>query len=203
MRKLFRGKLMAFFKEAIAGGDIKFHGLLKPYQDPAMLKKLIDTLYKADWVVYVKPPFGSPEQVLKYLGGYTHRIAISNHRIISLDNGMVTFAYKDYADKNKRKRMTQTAVEFIRRFLLHALPTRFVRMRHYGFLSNRAKQKKLALCRHLLGGKAPADEPKPKSWQQLIEKLTGGDPLLCPACRKARMTMVLEIPRPSHYRRVA
>jgi Putative transposase len=116
------------------------------------------------WVVHVKPPFGGPEQVLKYLARYTHRVAVSNSRILSIECGKVTFLWKDYADGNKTKIMSLDAVEFIRRFLLHVLPAGFVRIRQFGFLANRARRAKLMLCRVLLGepaapAKVPADQP--------------------------------------------
>src|SRR5262249_13990879 len=107
------------------------------------------------WVAYAKPPFGGPEQVLKYLARYTHRVAISNRRLVSMENGRVTFEYKDYADANQSKIMTLEAPEFIRRFLLHILPSGFVRIRQFGFLANRARRNKLALCRALLGATPP------------------------------------------------
>src|SRR5262249_52447016 len=112
--------------------------------------RLLDELNRIEWVVYAKPPFGGPEQLLKYLARYTHRVAISNHRLLELKDGRVIFSYKDYAAGNVSKRMTLDAVEFTRRFLLHVLPSGFVRIRHYGFLANRGRRERLDLCRRLL-----------------------------------------------------
>ena len=117
---------------------------------PAAFEALCQQARRIKWVVFVKPPFGGPEQVLKYLARYTHRVAISNRRLLSMEDGRVSFEYKDYADGNKMKVMTLEATEFIRRFLLHILPSGFVRIRQFGFLANRARGKKLALCRTLL-----------------------------------------------------
>ena len=116
---------------------------------------MLSTCYGTKWVVYAKPPFGGPEQVLKYLARYTHRVAISNQRLISLENGLVTFLWKNDAAGNQQQTMTLTAVEFLRRFLLHLLPSHFVRIRHYGFLANRHRAQKLARCRELLGVMVP------------------------------------------------
>src|SRR4029077_4487466 len=114
-------------------------------------ERLVSAAVRTDWVVYAKPPFGGPEQVLKYLARYTHRVAISNARILDFEDGMVRFRYKDYAHGNRKRVMTLTALEFVRRLLLHVLPTGFVRIRHYGILSNRHRHEKLELCRRLLG----------------------------------------------------
>ena len=122
---------------------------------PAAFEALCRPAAWIKWVVFVKPPFGGPEQVLKYLARYTHRVAISNSRILSIEDGQVAFLWKDYADGNKTKAMTLDAVEFIRRFLLHILPRGFVRIRQYGFLANRARKEKLALCRTLLSAQPP------------------------------------------------
>lgn len=108
------------------------------------------TLFRQDWVVYLKPPFGGPQHVLRYLAGYTHRVAISNHRLVAFDHGQVTFRYKDYAHGNKKRLMTLSAQEFLRRFLLHVLPRGFVRIRFYGFLANRRRANLLPLCQQLL-----------------------------------------------------
>ena len=141
--------------------------------------------------MYAKPPFGGPEQVLKYLARYTHRVAISNRRLVALEDGEVTFRWKDYAHGGRQKTMTLKAIEFIRRFLLHVLPSGFVRIRHYGFLANRVCREKLALCRALLGVEAtpepvasePSTEPK-----EAVE----GEPAanVCPSCGEGRMVIV-------------
>jgi predicted RNA-binding Zn-ribbon protein involved in translation (DUF1610 family) len=147
---------------------------------------------QTDWVVYAKPPAGGPEQVLKYLARYTHRVAISNHRLVAFEVGEVTFRWKDYARAGKRKVMKLKAVEFIRRFLLHVLPAGFVRIRHYGFLANRVCQEKLELCRSLLLDAAASSEPdEVESAADLtiaVEEQTA--PHLCPACGEGRMVIV-------------
>jgi hypothetical protein len=141
------------------------------------------------WVVFAKPPFGGPEQVLKYLARYTHRVAISNQRLVSMEDGRVTFRWKDYAAGNQSKEMKLEAVEFIRRFLLHVLPSGFVRIRQFGFLANRARGKKLALCRSLLGAASvPIESPaKPVS----VERLASQDRKRCPVCEVGYMVRLV------------
>ncbi len=197
MTKLFRGKVMDYFRKAVIKGEIKFHGTLTRFEDHKLFKLLLNNLYQKQWVIYVKKPFASPEAVLKYLGNYTHRIAISNHRILSVRNNKVTFSWKDYSDNNKRKTMTVTIQEFIRRFLLHILPDRFMRIRHYGFLGNRSKKEKLKLCRKLLKQRIDDFEKTKdkKEWYEIVEELTGNDPRICCACRKGILIQVSEIPK--------
>jgi hypothetical protein len=148
-------------------------------------------LRSKDWVVYAKPPFGGPQQVLKYLARYTHRVAISNQRVLSLEDGKVTFRYKDYAHGDRQRTMRLDAVEFIRRFLLHVLPKGFVRIRYYGFLANSQRKNKLALIRQLLG--TPVPPPADTSHQGT--STIGEDELeLCPECKQGRMRRVDTIP---------
>lgn len=149
--RVYRGKFMAYFKEACKGGKIRFEGQLKRFANMDELKMLIDSRYKKEWVVYCKEPFSNPMRVMEYLGRYTHRIAISNQRIIGVKNGKVSFRWKDYADQNKHKVMELEAEEFIRRFLLHVLPNRFMKIRHYGILSNRSRMIKLTKCQEIFG----------------------------------------------------
>jgi hypothetical protein len=136
MKKLFSGKILAYFKEALENETITLSGSLEEYKNSFKLKRLLKSLYKKKWVIFVKQPFASPLRVIQYLGNYTHRIAISESRISSYKNDSVTFSWKDYADDSKEKPMTLGTVEFIRRFMLHVLPRGFMRIRHYGFLSN-------------------------------------------------------------------
>jgi hypothetical protein len=140
---------------------------------------------KIKWVVHAKPPFGGPEQVLKYLARYTHRVAISNSRILSVADGKVTFLWKDYADGNQTKAMTLDAVEFIRRFLLHILPGGFVRIRQFGFLANRARREKLSLCRNLLNAPTPLSNA---TVDDVPDRNTDKKP--CPACRIGHMILI-------------
>jgi hypothetical protein len=193
IQTLFRGKFLAFFSEALAQGSIQLHGNLDCFREPLKMKQLKEQLYNTEWIVYVKPPFAGPEAVLKYLGRYTHRIAISNQRLIRMENGNVTFSYKDYADGNKRKTMTLSDTEFIRRFLLHVLPDGFMRIRHYGFLGNRNRTEKIRQCMKLLGKKPLEKNKNPKRWQDIILQLCGKDPGICPVCGKGKMEIYLEI----------
>ena len=147
---LFRKKFLIYLRKAFHKGKLQFHGELESLAEPAAFEALCEKIGDLKWVVYAKPPFGGPEQVLKYLARYTHRAAISNRRLLSMADGRVTFEWKDYAAGNQTKTMTLEAVEFIRRFLLHVLPSGFVHIRHFGFLANRRRKAMLALCRSLL-----------------------------------------------------
>src|SRR3954451_22371623 len=158
LSRVFRGKFLALLGDAFAQGKLTFHGKLRELADAGAFQRRLAASAATEWVVYSKPPFVGPEQVLKYLARYTHRVAISNRRLVSSEDGEVTFQWKDYAHGGGQKTMTLKATEFIRRFLLHVLPSGFVRIRHYGFLANRVCQEKLALCRALLGA-APTPEP--------------------------------------------
>jgi hypothetical protein len=201
MRALYRGKLLAGLKEALADGRIGLHGTLSEYQQPGRLKELFDSLYTMPWVVYCKAPFASAQAVVKYLGRYTHRVAISNQRILSLQDGQVSFAYKDYADCDKRKVMTLSAGEFLRRFLMHVVPRGFVRIRHFGFLANRNRKTKLAACLSFFGSRKPAEPVSPRrnavtpAWVRIIKELTGRDPRTCPLCTHGMMLPLCPIPR--------
>jgi hypothetical protein len=130
---------------------LTFAGSIERMADPKCFAAFLRTLFRQDWVVYAKPAFGGPEQVVRYLGRYTHRVAISNHRLVSFDGNHVTFRWKDYAHANKQRLMTVSADEFIRRFLVHVLPKGFVRIRHFGFMANYQRSSSLELCRQLLG----------------------------------------------------
>ena len=150
MSQFFRGKFIAYLKRLRAENKLVYPGAVSHLAQPAAFKALISDLYKKKWVVYCKPPFDGTKGVLEYLGRYTHRIAIGNHRLVKTEDDSVSFRWRDYADNNKSKIMTVSADEFIRRFLLHVLPDRFVKIRHYGLLGNRCRRKKLVLCRELL-----------------------------------------------------
>lgn len=194
VRKMFRGKMMHYFLRAVKRGDMQLHGKLRRFENRAVFRKLRDALYRKEWVVYIKPPFASPQAVVKYLGQYTHRIAISNHRIISFENGMVTFRWKDYKDNYIRKTMTLGCVEFIRRFLMHVVPKGFMRIRHYGFLANRNRKTKLVRCRAFFGKKPPVKKiGKRTSWIEAFKKLHGYDPRRCKVCKAGIMQVVAVI----------
>ena len=150
LSRVFRGKFLAFLRTAFRKGKLQFHGRLATLGREPDFDVLLNQNYGREWVVYTKPSFGGPEQVLRYLSHYTHRVAISNHRILSIADGNVTFRWKDYAYGNKKKKMTLTACEFLRRFFLHVLPQGFVRIRHFGFLANRQRKVLLKICRQLL-----------------------------------------------------
>jgi len=149
LSRLFRGKFLALLQAAYRKGQLRLHGALAGWAEPSQFARLSQQLKKSDWVVYSKPPFGGPEQVLTYLSRYTHRVAISNSRLLSLRDGQVSFQWRDYRD-GQTKVMTLSAVEFLRRFLQHILPAGFVKIRHFGFLANRCRRNKLAQCRELL-----------------------------------------------------
>ena len=169
LSRVFRGKFIAALKRTFHHHKLAFYGPLTHLADPRAFRSFLRTLFRQDWVVHAKPPFGGPGHVLQYLARYTHRIAISNHRLVTFHKGDVTFLWKDYAHGNKRRKMTLPAQEFLRRFLLHVLPCRFVRIRHSGFLANRRRARLLPLCRELLaatpwqrslpGTSAPAKAP--------------------------------------------
>jgi hypothetical protein len=150
LSRVFRGKFLAGLRLAHESGELVWREKLTSLADASAFQRWLTPLYQKDWVVYAKPPFGGPEQVLKYLARYTHRVAISNQRLLSLENGQVTFRYKDYAEANRAKTLTLTADEFLRRLVLHVLPRGFVKIRHYGLLANRRRALRLEQARRLL-----------------------------------------------------
>jgi hypothetical protein len=152
LRRVFRRKFVAGLRSAFDQGEIQFHGSLLHLAQPRAFRAWLRVLYRHHWVVYSKPPFGGPEHVLRYLGAYTHRVAISNSRLVALEQGNVTFRWRDSAHANKKRLMTLPVEEFLRRFLLHLLPPGFVRIRNFGFLANRKRAVLLPLCLQLLGG---------------------------------------------------
>ncbi len=194
LSKKFQGLFLHLFNTAIASGALLFEGNIESYNDPQIVNDLKKNLWKKDWIVYAKKPFAGPTQVLSYLGRYTHKVAISNHRIMNVENGFVTFKYRDRKDQNKEKLLTLPAEEFIRRFFLHALPLGFVRIRHFGFLSNKNKSQNIKTCRRLLGVTfKPSDKQSEKSALNTLEILkiiTGKDITLCPKCKKGTLLFV-------------
>ncbi len=192
MSALFRGKLLAYIKSSFEAGEFIFPGGISHLKEPRVFERLRRQLYHKKWVVYCKPPFDGVEGVLQYLGRYTHRIAISNNRILTADNGTVTFRWRDYSDENKQKTMPLKVDEFIRRYLLHVLPDRYVRIRHFGLLANRSRKENISLCREFLGSSETIEPEKKEkeTWQQLLFRITGIDVTTCPACRKGRMLSV-------------
>jgi len=186
MGKLFSGKFLHYLKKEYACQSIKT-GLSENE-----FKNLIDSLYRKDWIVYSKPPFKKPVTVFEYLARYTHRIAISNHRILAIKNDHVLFKWRDYSDDNKQKMMTLHVHEFIRRFLLHVLPKKYVKIRHYGLFCNRNRRVLLDTCRKLLGVSNQIHEKNIESWKQTLLRITGFDMDRCPACGKGTMIAVEE-----------
>jgi hypothetical protein len=162
---------------------------LQVLHERAAFLRYLAPLRRAKWVVYSKPPFAGPQQVLDYLGRYTHRIAISNNRLLAIDDGKVRFRWKDYRNGGRWRTMTLTAEEFIRRFLLHVLPAGFQRIRYYGFLCNRYRQQKLARCRELLGMPAAqsATDEATDDYRDRYERVTGISLKQCPVCRDGHM----------------
>jgi len=154
----FRGKFLAGLKRLHRSKKLQCAGPAAAIADPQQFAKLLRRLHRHDWVVYAKPAFGGPMQVLRYLGRYPHRVAISNHRLLAFDQERVTFRWKDYARDGKQGQMTLTAIEFLRRFFLHVLPKGFVRIRHFGFLANRFRASRLALSRQLLASSSTTEE---------------------------------------------
>ena len=191
LSKVFRGKFLDHMTKAYRDGILKFTG------DSDQFKKLKESIYSKNWVVYIQKPIKRPEYVLEYFGRYTHRVAISNHRIISVNNGKVTFKYKN-RKTNQTVSCTITAVEFIRRFLLHSLPIRFMKVRHFGFLSNRQKSENIKRIRGFLGQSAEPEKDVKQSIEDMMLKLTGTDITLCPCCKKGKMRVVAELPKNTH-----
>jgi hypothetical protein len=191
LSRLFRNKFLMYQRKSVRQGKLKFHGEMAGLAQSGAFETLCREARSIEWVVYAKAPFGGPEHVLKYLARYTHRVAISNRRLVSMQDGRVTFQWKDYAGASKIKTMTLDAVEFIRRFLLHVLPGGFVRIRQFGFLSNRVRKEKLALCRTLL-----ATEPPTTSTAGFPQdaKIDYRDHTLCPVCKTGRLVPVEIVP---------
>lgn len=184
MSSVFRARFVATLRSRIKGIDKPFY----------------NSLFKHPWVVYAKLPFGGPKQVIEYLGRYTHKIAISNHRISAITDTLVTFRYKDYRDQSKTKLLTLQASEFIRRFSLHILPKAFPRIRHYGILSSRRKQKTIPLIHQQLGSsqqcqKKDSESHREKDWKIICTERLGYDPLCCPVCKQKTMATILVFDR--------
>lgn len=195
LSRVFAAKYRDGLLRLYEAGQLSFHGRLKELADPAAFRRLVNSTKKKPWTVYAKRPFGGPEQVFEYLGRYTHRVAINNHRIISVANGKVTFSAKD-RKKKKTIRVTLDALEFIRRFCLHILPPRFMKIRAYGFLANTTKKEALALIRASLGQNPPSEteEDKEETSAEKILRLTGLDITLCPKCGGTLISGLLPLP---------
>jgi hypothetical protein len=192
MSSLFRGKFLDYLKDSFESGDLIFPGGISHLKDTRTFEVFRGQFYHKKWVVYCKPPFDGVEGVFQYLGRYTHRIAISNNRILKVQDGDVSFRWRDYADGDKQKTMTLKADEFIRRFLLHVLPPRYVRIRHFGLLANRSRKDNIALCRELLGicKTVTEEKEKPETWQDQLFRICGIDINTCPVCKKGTILRV-------------
>jgi hypothetical protein len=200
LSRLFRRLFLDYLLKAFDAGKLEFFSSLAPLRERGTFLRHLAPTRAKEWVVYAKRPFAGPEQVLDYVGRYTHRVAISNNRLLDIDGGKVTFRYKDYRQASQPKTMTLDAEEFIRRFLLHVLPDGFQRIRYYGFLGNRYRAQKLAHCRQLLG--MPACEPAAleatTDYRDRYEELTGTSLRECPACHLGRMVIVATLPPSFH-----
>jgi len=196
---LFRRLFLTYLEEAFDAGKLKFFSSLEALRDPQVFRRHLDPVRNVKWVVYAKAPFAGPQQVVDYVGRYTHRVAISNHRIVDIEDGQVKFNWRDYRDNNQQKTMTLSAEEFIRRFLLHVLPSGFHRIRYYGFLGNRYRKQKLEHCRQLLGmppTNPSSSQPQPcEDYRDRYEKLTGHSLRECPVCHRGRMIAVQLLPK--------
>jgi hypothetical protein len=191
LSRLFRRLFLEHLQNAFDSGELQFFSTLEHLRDPREFARYLTPLRNAEWVVYAKPPFAGPEQVLDYVGRYTHRVAISNNRLLDIEAGQVRFRYKDYRNQDQQKTMALSADEFIRRFLLHALPDGFQRIRYYGFLGNRYRQEKLARCRQLLRMPPAAESGEPpQDYRDRHQELTGTSLRECPVCHRGRMFMV-------------
>ena len=193
LSEVFRGKFTDGLRDLFRRKKLAFHGSLVWLQEPRGFARFLQGLHQHDWVVYIKKPFGGPEHVLHYLARYTHRVAISNHRLLGMEDGKVSFRWKDYAHGGKQRKMTLAAEEFVRRFLLHVLPKGFVRIRQYGWMANRCRRERTALCRALLGAEAapPATTPVNAS----------APSRLCPFCGGVVEVIEMIVPRElSRYR---
>jgi hypothetical protein len=196
---LFRRLFLESLQKAFDSGKLQFFAALESLRQPEAFAELVAGMKACEWVVYAKRPFAGPQQVLDYVGRYTHRVAISNNRLLDMENGQVRFQWKDYRDDGKIKTMTLSADEFIRRFLLHVLPNGFQRIRYYGLLGNRYRKEKLGQCRRLLGMSPPSEQTNPspaeKDYRDRYEELTGKSLHQCPQCQQGRMLVVEILPR--------
>src|SRR6266436_999284 len=200
LSRLFRRLFLELLQQAFNAGQLHFFTSLHQLQVPSAFAAYLDPLRDAEWVVYAKAPFAGPQQVLDYVGRYTHRVAISNNRLLDIEDGKVTFSWKDYRDDSAQKTMTLEADEFIRRFLLHVLPQGLQRIRYYGLLGNRHREEKLAQCRQLLKmePKTSSDpDAEPPDYRDRYQELTGVSLHQCPVCRRGRMLIVEQINRPA------
>ncbi len=193
LAKDFKKRYLSLLKTAYDKNELIFPGNTAKFTPEKEFDRLIQSVSKVNWIAYAKKPFAGPEQVLEYLGRYTHRIAISNNRIKSIDNGKIIFTYRDRADDNQLKEMTLSADEFIRRFLLHVLPEGFMKIRYFGFLSNKNKRQAILLIRKLIGSVMVLPEKHKETVAEMLFRLTGEDITCCPECKKGKMIVVKKL----------
>ena len=199
---LFRRLFLESLQRAFDSGKLQFSGHLEPFRDRLTFTRHLAALKEREWVVYAKRPFAGPQQVLDYVGRYTLRVAISNNRLVDIENDQVSFRWKDYRTDGQVKTMTLSADEFIRRFLLHVLPNGFQRIRYYGFLGNRYREEKLDRCRRLLGMHVPDQHPVVSAQEDYLDRyeaLTDSSLRQCPQCQCGRMVLVATLPRSLDY----
>ena len=195
LSRLFRRLFLQYLQQAFDAGQLHFFSGLEPLQQPPCFARYLAPLRRSEWVVYAKRPFAGPQQVLDYVGRYTHRVAISNDRLLDIDGGKVQFRWKDYRHQGQQKTMTLEVDEFIRRFLLHVLPNGFRRIRYYGFLAARQRKSKLSLCRRLLGMAPEASaNPEPLDYRERYQQVTGVSLRDCPVCHQGHMVTVQILP---------
>jgi hypothetical protein len=195
LAKAFKKRFLQKLQTAYQNQELIFPGNTAKYQPQKEFEKLIQSLKKVQWIAYAKRPFAGPQQVLEYLGRYTHRIAISNNRIISIDNGQVSFTYRDRERNSEIRVMTLNAHEFIRRFLLHVLPMGFVKIRYFGFLSHKNKKQAITLIRKFIDPDAELPEKIKETIFEMMLRLTGTDITCCPKCGKGKMKTIRKLPR--------
>lgn len=193
LAKEFRKRYLNKLQKASEQNKLCFHGRASEYKDKKKFMQLIETVKGKQWIAYSKQPFGGPEQVLEYLGRYTHRVAITNNRIVAMVDGKVTFTYRDRTDENKAKELTVTAGEFIRRYLLHILPSGFMKIRYFGFLANTNKKECISLIQQLINPDLKIIEKLTETIQEMMLRLTGTDISLCPECGKGKMVYMEEL----------
>jgi predicted Zn-ribbon and HTH transcriptional regulator len=195
LAKEFKKRYLDYLTTAYRKGELIFPGNTARFESPQEFAHLLESLLEATWIAYAKRPFADPEQVLEYLGRYTHRVAISNNRILSIDNGEVTFTYRDRQNNNEIRTRILAADEFIRRFLLHILPYGFMKIRYFGFLAHRNKKQTVALIRKLIDPDMKLPEKIKETISEMMLRLTGKDITCCPKCKKGKMIIIRKLPR--------
>jgi len=193
LAKEFKNRYLRYVLAAYHNHELIFPGNTAEFEPQQKFAQLLKSLSKAKWIAYVKRPFAGPEQVIEYLGRYTHRVAISNNRILSIDNGKVTFTYRDRKNNDETRTMTLAANEFIRRFLLHILPGGFMKIRYFGFLSHKNKKEAVAIIRNLINSDVKLPEKIKESINEMMLRLTGTDITCCPKCKRGKMKVIKKL----------